>query len=50
LLAEVSGRPLDLRGAAAISAQARVSAEAIEGIRAFLEKRPPDWEARTAGG
>jgi methylglutaconyl-CoA hydratase len=50
LLAEASGRPLDLRGAAAITAQARVSEEAMEGVRAFLEKRPPDWEVRPPGG
>jgi methylglutaconyl-CoA hydratase len=50
LLAEASGRPVDLRGAAAISAQASVSDEATEGIRAFLEKRPPVWQARAAAG
>jgi methylglutaconyl-CoA hydratase len=49
LIAEASGRPHDLRGAAAILAQVRVSAEAQEGIRAFLERRPPDWESRPSG-
>jgi methylglutaconyl-CoA hydratase len=48
LLAEATGRPVDLRGAAAISAQASVSTEAFEGIRAFLERRPPEWETRRA--
>jgi hypothetical protein len=43
LLDETMGRPPDLRGAAAISAQVRSSAEAREGIRAFIEKRPPSW-------
>jgi methylglutaconyl-CoA hydratase len=43
LLDESAGRPRDLRGAAAISAAVRVSEEAREGIRAFLEKRPPAW-------
>jgi methylglutaconyl-CoA hydratase len=50
LIAEASGRPRDLRGAAAILAQVRVSAEAQEGVRAFLEQRPPEWETRAAGG
>ena len=44
LIDEASGRPNDLRGAAAVSAQVRVSDEAQEGLRAFLEKRPPRWE------
>jgi methylglutaconyl-CoA hydratase len=43
LLDESAGRPRDLRGAAAVSAAVRVSDEAREGIRAFLEKRPPAW-------
>jgi methylglutaconyl-CoA hydratase len=43
LLDEVSSRPHDLRGAAAISAAIRCSEEAREGIRAFVEKRPPAW-------
>jgi methylglutaconyl-CoA hydratase len=42
LIDEAGGRP-DLRGAAAISAAVRVSDEAVEGMRAFLEKRPPRW-------
>ena len=41
LLDEAAARPRDLRGAAAISAAVRVSDEASEGIRAFVEKRPP---------
>jgi methylglutaconyl-CoA hydratase len=49
LLDEAAGRPADLRGAAAISAAVRVSDEAAEGIRAFLEKRPPAW-ARSGTG
>ena len=44
LLDETQGRPTNLRGAAAVSAAIRVSEEAREGIRAFLEKRPPRWE------
>ena len=43
LLDETQGRPRNLRGAAAVSAAIRVSEEAQEGIRAFLEKRPPRW-------
>jgi methylglutaconyl-CoA hydratase len=43
LLDEAAGRPPDLRGAAAISAAIRLSDEAREGIRAFVEKRPPAW-------
>lgn len=43
LLDEISGRPHNLRGAAAITAAVRVSDEAEEGIRAFFEKRPPRW-------
>ncbi|MHC5540964.1 enoyl-CoA hydratase/isomerase family protein, partial [Singulisphaera rosea] len=43
LLAETGGRPPNLRGAAAITAAIRVSEEADEGMRAFLEKRPPRW-------
>jgi len=42
LLDEAGGRP-DLRGAAAVTAAVRVSEEAEEGMRAFLEKRPPRW-------
>jgi methylglutaconyl-CoA hydratase len=48
LIAEASGRPIDLRGAAAITAQVRVSEEAQEGIRAFLERRPAAWMLRAA--
>jgi methylglutaconyl-CoA hydratase len=43
LIDEASGRPADLRGAAAVTAQVRVSEEAREGVRAFLERRPPVW-------
>jgi methylglutaconyl-CoA hydratase len=43
LLDETLGRPHDLRGAAAVSAAVRVSDEACEGIRAFVEKRPTAW-------
>jgi methylglutaconyl-CoA hydratase len=43
LLDEAMGRPHDLRGAAAVSAAIRASDEAREGIRAFVEKRPPAW-------
>jgi methylglutaconyl-CoA hydratase len=43
LLDETEGRPDSLRGAAAVSAAIRVSDEAQEGIRAFVEKRPPSW-------
>jgi methylglutaconyl-CoA hydratase len=50
LLAESRGQPLDLRGAAAITAQCRVSEEAQEGIHAFFEKRPPEWETTSASG
>jgi methylglutaconyl-CoA hydratase len=49
LLDEVAGRPENLRGAAAVSAAIRASAEAREGIRAFVEKRPPAWEVATPG-
>ena len=45
LLDEATGRPADLRGAAAVSAAVRVGAEAAEGMTAFLEKRPPAWVA-----
>lgn len=45
LIDESRGRPTDLRGAAAVSAAVRVSEEAQEGMRAFLEKRPPKWAA-----
>jgi methylglutaconyl-CoA hydratase len=43
LIDETAGRPADLRGAAAVSAAMRGSEEAQEGMRAFLEKRPPRW-------
>ncbi len=49
LLDEAAGRPADLLGAAAISAAVRVSDEAAEGMRAFLEKRSPRW-AEADGG
>ena len=43
MLDDTQDRPASLRGAAAVSAAIRVSEEAQEGIRAFLEKRPPRW-------
>jgi methylglutaconyl-CoA hydratase len=43
LIDEATGHPADLRGPAAVSAAVRVSEEAEEGLRAFLEKRPPRW-------
>ena len=43
LLDEAAGRPHDLRGAAAVSGSVRLSAEAREGIHAFVEKRWPAW-------
>jgi methylglutaconyl-CoA hydratase len=43
LIDEATLRPRDLRGAAAVSAASRVAAEAREGMRAFVEKRPPSW-------
>ena len=43
LLDEATGRPGDLRGAAAVSAAVRVGDEASEGMLAFLEKREPRW-------
>ena len=46
LLDEASGRPIDLRGSAAITAAVRVSEEAREGMNAFLEKRPPRWDLK----
>jgi methylglutaconyl-CoA hydratase len=47
LLAQVAGAPLTPALAAetaAALAEARASAEAREGIRAFLEKRKPGWQ------
>lgn len=44
LIDEVSGRPANLRGAAAVTAAVRVSQEAEEGMRAFLYKRQPLWD------
>jgi methylglutaconyl-CoA hydratase len=44
-LDEATGRPADLRGGAAVSASVRIADEAEEGMRAFLEKRPPHWSA-----
>jgi methylglutaconyl-CoA hydratase len=43
LLDEALSRPPNLRGAAAVSAAVRFSAEAKEGVRAFVENRPPAW-------
>jgi methylglutaconyl-CoA hydratase len=48
LLDEASRRPQDLRGAAAVSAAVRVSDEAREGIRAFVEKRLPTWASSSS--
>jgi methylglutaconyl-CoA hydratase len=45
----VTGLLDELRGEAAVSAAIRISPEAEEGMRAFLEKRPPRW-AVGAGG
>jgi methylglutaconyl-CoA hydratase len=45
LLDEATNRPGDLRGAAAVSASVRVGDEAAEGMRAFVDKRPPRWAA-----
>lgn len=43
MLDEATRRPPDLRGPAAVSAAVRVGEEAAEGMRAFLEKRAPQW-------
>lgn len=43
LLDEATKRLPDLRGPAAVTASVRVSEEAVEGMRAFLERRPPRW-------
>jgi methylglutaconyl-CoA hydratase len=48
LVDEATARPSDLRGAAAVTAAVRVSDEALEGMRAFLEKRPPRWSIGTS--
>jgi methylglutaconyl-CoA hydratase len=50
LLDEIGLRPRDLRGAAAVTAAVRVSEEALEGMRAFLEKRPPRWATGVENG
>jgi methylglutaconyl-CoA hydratase len=50
LLDESTGRPADLRGAAAVSASVRVGDEASEGMRAFLEKRPASWAVPVSAG
>ncbi len=47
LLDEATFRPDDPNLAVAESAAARRSEEAREGIQAFLEKRPPAWDAST---
>lgn len=43
LLDETSLRDGDLRGPAAVTASVRASEEAVEGMRAFLERRQPRW-------
>jgi methylglutaconyl-CoA hydratase len=43
LIDDASRRPADLRGAAAVSAAARAGDEAAEGMKAFLERRTPNW-------
>ena len=50
LLDELAERPLvdDLRIALAHHLAARESAEAAEGVAAFMEKRPPRWGQRNA--
>jgi methylglutaconyl-CoA hydratase len=47
---EATFRSANLRGAAAVSAAVRVSEEALEGMRAFLEKRPPAWTSDRSSG
>jgi methylglutaconyl-CoA hydratase len=47
LLDEAYHRPADLGRAAELSAVIRRSEEAREGIRAFIEKRPPAWARPT---
>jgi methylglutaconyl-CoA hydratase len=49
LLDALASRPLkeDLDVAMAFHTSARHSAEAVEGINAFIEKREPKWPART---
>lgn len=44
LLDEAANRLDNLRGASAVTAAVRDSDEAREGMRAFLEKRPPRWK------
>jgi enoyl-CoA hydratase/carnithine racemase len=50
LLDELSPRPIrqELRRAIRYHLEARSSAEADEGLRAFVEKRPPNWGCRSA--
>ncbi|MBV8557404.1 MAG: enoyl-CoA hydratase/isomerase family protein [Planctomycetaceae bacterium] len=49
-LDEATGWPASLRGAAAILAAISNSEEAAEGMRAFLEKRPPRWASEASAG
>jgi methylglutaconyl-CoA hydratase len=41
-------RPAGIGAAARMIAKTRVGSEAQEGLRAFLEKRKPDWNSGTA--
>jgi len=50
LLDDSGGKTGDLRGAAAVTASIFVSDEAAEGIRAFMEKRPPSWALERESG